>query len=68
MFNNPSGYGQAHLDAITIPNGYRLGLALARISLTAGTPLLALIVGGGSVWYLRRRRGGQSRQTLSGRS
>jgi hypothetical protein len=67
VFNNPSGYGQAHLDAITIPNGSGSGSPW-RISLTVGTPLLALIVGGGSVWYLRRRRGGQSRQALSGRS
>ena len=67
VFNNPSGYGQPHLDAITIPNGSGSGSPW-RISLTVGTPLLALIVGGGSVWYLRRRRGGQSRQALSGRS
>ncbi len=67
VFNNPSGYGQAHLDAVTVPNGSGSGPPW-RISLAVGTPLLALIVGGGSVWYLRRRRGGLSRHALSGRS
>ena len=70
VFNNPRGYGQSgnRLDAITVPNGPGPGSPWARTSLAVGTPLLALIVGGGSVWYLRRRRGGQSRHALSGRS
>ena len=70
VFNNPRGYGQSgnRLDAIIVPNGPGPGSPWARTSLAVGTPLLALIVGGGSAWYLRRRRGGQSRCALSGRS
>jgi hypothetical protein len=70
VFNHPEGYGQGgnRLDAITIPSGPGPGSPWARTSLAVGTPLLALIVGGGSVWYLRRRRGGQPRHALSGRS
>ena len=70
VFNHPEGYGQGgnRLDAITIPNGPSPGSPWAQTSLAVGTPLLALIVGGGSAWYLRRRRGGRSRHALSGRS
>jgi hypothetical protein len=64
----PLGTCGNRLDAITVPNGPSPGSPWARTSLAVGTPLLALIVGGGSVWYLRRPRGGQSRHALSGRS
>ncbi len=65
MFNNPNGYGQPHLDAVIIPNGPSAGSPWARTSLAVGVPVLALIVAGGYVWYLRRRRGSQA--ALSGR-
>jgi hypothetical protein len=71
VFNHPEGHGQDgsgnRLDAVTIPNGPSGSTPWARTSLAVGTPLLALIVGG-AVWCLRRRRGGQSRHALSGRS
>jgi len=72
VFNNPAGYGQGggnKLDALTIPNGPGGGLPWARTSLAVGTPLLALLVAGGFVWYLRRRAGGaRPESALSGRS
>ena len=66
VFNNPDGYGQPRLDAVTIPGGPSAGSPWARTSLAVGAPLVALIVAGGYVWYLRRRRGSQA--ALSGRS
>ena len=69
VFNNPSGYGQAgssnHLTSLTVPNGTSPGSPWARISLAAGTPVEALMVAAGYVWYLRRRSGAQ-RRALSG--
>jgi hypothetical protein len=48
--SNPDGYGQPHLDAVTIPNGPSAGSPWVRTSLAVGAPLLALIVAGGYVW------------------
>jgi len=57
VFDNPNGYGQYHLDAFTVLSGGVPGSPWVRLTLMAGTPLLALTVIGGYVWYLRRRRG-----------
>jgi len=60
VFSNPGGYGAAHqasLDAFTVLSRGMPGTPWARLTLAVGTPLLALAVIGGYVWYLRRRRG-----------
>jgi hypothetical protein len=53
VFNNPQGgNGHAQLTSYLVPvpqSGWQ------RLSLAIGTPLLALMVGVGYVWYLRRR-------------
>jgi hypothetical protein len=63
VFNNPFGYGHSpyRLDAfnlVQVPQS-----VWQRLSLTVGTPLLALTAGGSYLWYLRRRR-----SALTGRS
>ena len=71
VFNHPNGYGQGggsnQLTALTVPNGPGSGSSWPRTSLAVGTPVLALLVAGGYVWYLRRRRGAQP-GTLPGRA
>ena len=69
VFNHPSGYGQGggnQLTSLTIPNGPGSGSSWMPMSLEVGAPVLALLVAGGYVWYLRRRRGTQG--TLPGRA
>ncbi len=63
VFNNPRGYGQASLAAFTVLGRAAPGPLRPRTYLAVGVPLLALIVLGGYVWYLRRRR-----RTLPGMS
>ena len=65
---NPRGYGEG---TGWMPSSSQTALARVRPGHGPRSPSghrLALIVGGGSAWYLRRRRGGQSRCALSGRS
>ena len=71
VFNHASGYGQAgssnDLTSLTVPNGTSPGSPWARMTLAAGTPIAALMLAAGDVWYLRRRRGAQ-RRALSGQA
>ena len=71
VFNYPLGYGQAgsstHLTSLTVPNGTSPGSPWARMTLAAGTPIAALMLAAGYVWYLRRRRGAR-RRALSGQA
>ena len=69
VFTYPGGYGQGggnQLTSLTIPNGPGSGSSWMPMSLEVGAPVLALLVAGGYVWYLRRRRGTQG--TLPGRA
>ncbi len=70
VFNNPGGYGQAgsnQLTSLTVPGVTSPGSPWGRISLAAGTPMAALMVAAGYVWYLCRRRRAR-RRALSGRA
>jgi hypothetical protein len=61
VFTNPQGYGQpAQLTAYQFPLPPSQS---GRVSLAVGAPVLALVVGTGYVWYLRRRRIGSPRRS-----
>ncbi len=54
VFNNPAGYGQSHLTALTVPGTGTSGSSWATISLAIGAPLAAVLVAGGYLWTRRR--------------
>ena len=56
VFNHPSGYGQGHLTALTVPGTGTgsSGTPWATISLAAGAPLAAALAVGGYLWARRR--------------
>ena len=61
MFNNPNGtFQHAKLAAYVVPLPQSQD---ERVWLAIGVPLLALTVGTGYVWHLRRRRTQSARRS-----